>query len=373
MTDDGLDNDVVRPVTYTITRSPRVLFINDWSSEDYGVQWMFDGLCDLLGWNHVIEWPFNPYHHLSQFEPRGYDSELSYPRQFLDECQIVEMLKALLIDVVVISSGRTMTQETAFHLAPWLASATTGIAVLDMEDNSTLTVEAYEQHHDLRPALRAIFKREAQAADLHRPVPVHPLPFSYPRSRVQSVWPKDDDAPLVFYHAHDWGWANDSPRHRMVRALSERFGSLADVGLSCETRAPGEPPPGRLDGEEYHRRLGRARIGIALNEGGGSDNNRYWETVAHGCVLVSDRPRHEIPDNFIDGEEAFFYYSIEEALDICARLQADPVLCERVAAAGVRKLLACHTTAARAFYLLRKTAEAYIAYTGKYPSWIRAI
>lgn len=345
-----------------LSRPPRVLFISAWDGQDYGCGWMLDGLCELLGWRNVIEWPHNPYHHLPPLQIRQYDSELHYPRQFWDESEIRDILRAGGIDLVVLSSTRMVALGTYRQLEPWLHCSTTGLVVLDMEDSRELNCRALFPTDML---VRAVFKREWYPIDYGVPVPVLPLPFSYPASRAVAPWQKPIAGPLVFYHAHDWGWAPDSPRHRMAAALRERFGEDADVGLSEE----GGTRQGRLSNVEYHQRLAGAKIAVALNEGGGSDNNRYWESVAHGCVLVSDQPRHGIPDNFVDGQEAFFYQSIEHAVEIIARLAEDDALRLRVATAGFAKFWNTHTTAGRARYLLQSVAELCLA-NHYAPPWV---
>jgi len=347
-----------------MSRLPTILYLNAWDSEDYGVQYLYDGLCDLLGWQQVIDWPSNPYLHKRPFEERDYDADLGWPDHHFHEHHIRDLLRAGAIDLVVLSSARTLALGTALQLLPWLGSVQAFVA-LDMEDSRE--ANAWQMPESLRSGLRVLFKREwtIDSAQQGPPgLPILPLPFAYPRSRMVGL-AKPDDGPLVFYHACDWGWESDSPRHRMVRALQERFGERADVGLSSCTD---KVWTNRLSNGDYHLRLWRSRIGVAVNQGGGSDNNRYWETVAHGCVLVSDRPRHEIPDNFVDGQEAFFYATPEEAVEIIARLDADPALYERVRQAGMAKFDAHHTTLARATYLLNGITNALLA-TGQRPRW----
>lgn len=64
---------------------------------------------------------------------------------------------------------------------------------------------------------------------------------------------------------------------------------------------------------------------------------RALEIVAVGGVLVCERT-DEAMSHFKDGEEAFFFSSIEELIAICRVLKADPELRERVQKAGYARL-----------------------------------
>lgn len=330
-----------------------ILFINDWGTEDLGSQWAYDGLCELLGWEQVIDWPSNRYCHAPQDEEPSNDSHLSWPERRFHEWEIRDLLMADRIDLVIIDSARDIAHGTAMQLRHWFGRSRLGVVLLDLEDYRHLTVTRYLEVPEIRQHVVLIGKRELMPdfARVTAGIPIVPVPFSYPATR-QYTPARPANAPLVFYHAHDWGWDADSPRHRLIRVLNRiraECGFLIDAGLSEEASRVGRVPV-----REYRARLRAARCGIALNARGGSDNNRYWETVAAGCVLISDRPRHVIPDNFVDGEEAFFVdeFTMETLRPLLQALAADPARAHRVAAAGQAKWLAQHTTAARMRTLL---------------------
>lgn len=347
-----------------LNKIPAVLYLNAWDGEDYGVQQIYDGLCDLVGWRNVIDWPQNPYLHKSPFIERQYDADLHWPTHHFQEYEIRDLLAARQFDLIVISSTRMVALGAVHQLRHWFSD--TPIILLDMEDSENLNAGVGVVDPEVAESVIALFKREWKPKHYDVQVPVLPLPFSYPRSRATGLM-KPAAGPLVFYRANDWGWKEDSPRHRMVRALKEKFGDQADVGLSSCTN---KVWTNRLSVSEYHNRLWASRIGVAVNADGGSDNNRYWETVANGCVLVSDKPRHEIPNNFEHGTEAFFYETIEEACEIIDMLSRDHGgLRQRVAAAGFAKFMQYHTTAARAAYMLEQTL-AQMAAMGRKPGWV---
>lgn len=323
-----------------------VLFISDPNTPDYGAQYLFDGFCDLLGPEHVVEWPHNPYHHVAPgAEMSG--AELSWPTRSWRSEDVRELLSAGAIDLIVMSSVRVGAMRAAEDFGIWLACSKRGMVVCDFDDAEPLTcTAALPRLREFAP-VTAVFKRELLPGRDYG-VEVLPLPFGYPRGRIVTDAIRADDAPIVFYRAHDWGWPADSIRHRMVQALRDAFGNRADVGLSEEQRAAGLKAPGRLSVADYRRRLAATQCGLALNQGGGSDTNRYWETVAAGCVLVTDRPRHVIPNDFEDGTEACVYTSVDEAVEQVRLLASDPDRRLQIANAGLTKLRAHHTTGARA-------------------------
>jgi hypothetical protein len=341
-------------------RPPRVLFVASWDTEDIGVQRVFDGFVDICGAENVIPWPHNPYLHRHASAPVFHDSDCNVPEKFLHEWQVVSLLRRRIIDLVVLSSERLIAEATAYTFRYWLELAQTGVVVLDCEDTTDLRVKGlFEKASEgLRRSLICIGKRELmspmtfEVPGQERHVPVIPCPFSYPERLMVPPSDKPPDGPLVFYRAHDWGWELDSPRHKMVHALREAFGERADANLSSEKHRTG-----RLSPEEYRTRMRSAKIAVAVNEKGGSDNNRYWEAVAAGCVLVSDHPRHIIPRNFVDKEEAFFYTTPEEAVEIIRELDSNPDVRRAVAEAGQAKMRAAHTTRARVMQILGAVVE----------------
>lgn len=355
-----------------LTRAPRVLFINAWDGEDYGVQYVFDGLSDMLGSENVIDWPSNEYCHHSPIGARSYDSQVSWPTKYLQEHDIRDLFIGGFIDLVVISSGRVPAHNTVAQWVPWMMNARTAIVLLDMEDSEELTVGGYFEIPPIAPGILAVFKREHREGRAYpSPAPVVPFPFGYPRSRAVGLGMlaakfQDLEAPLCFARLHDWNPQDQSPRRQLVTALREAFGDRAETGLSdCQDKVW----TNRLGVDEYHARLARSWCGVSMR-GAGSDTNRYWEIPAHGAILISDRPVHTIPNNFRDGAEAFFYDTPEQAVSIIRDLSRNPHRAMQIACAGYEKFLQCHTTTARAALLLATVAELYAQRAQRWPDWV---
>lgn len=353
-------------------RQPRILFIAATDGEDYGVQGLYDGLCDYLRAENVVEWPTCPFHHWPLWTQRTYDSQCNWPEVLYRESDVRAMLIAGQIDYVFVSSGRQPAASAALCLAPWFDHSRYGVMLFDLEDHGHMdAIDPYFSVPQIDRNVRLVFKREVSlGTKLECPVPISPIPFGYPRSRAYPPHLKRPDAKLVFFHANGWHWEDDqSIRGPLVRALKSRFGDQADVGISECSNGNWD---GRMMPDEYMDRLRACRIGISVR-GAGSDTNRYWETPAAGCVLVSDRPTHLIPDNFIQGKEAFFYDTVDEAIAIIEDLQANPAKLAAVAQAGYEKWMERHTTLARARFVLRQTALWHVARHSCLPDWCEEV
>src|SRR6266542_3913714 len=116
-----------------------------------------------------------------------------------------------------------------------------------------------------------------------------------------------------------------------------------------------DPVPG-VRGQEYLRELAATKVCLSF-WGAGDDTLRYWEIACVGSLLLAQRPRMPVPDNFIDRREAVFMQDdltdLVELLNYYCDHDAER---EAIAAAGRAKFLRCHTTSARARYFLNRLA-----------------
>lgn len=119
--------------------------------------------------------------------------------------------------------------------------------------------------------------------------------------------------------------------------------------------ALGHFQPRPMDKDQYNRHLAGALVGVSPR-GRGWDTYRYWETAYFGAALVAQRPQIEIPENFVDGEEAVFYDTPAELKERLVTLAADP---DRAAAIGRASRAAClarHLSVNRARTVLEAVA-----------------
>src|SRR5205823_6487012 len=110
-------------------------------------------------------------------------------------------------------------------------------------------------------------------------------------------------------------------------------------------------------GVDYMRELAATKIGLSF-WGAGDDTLRYWEIACAGSLLVTQKPRSPVPDNFIHRQEAVFVQDDLSDLVECVDYYCDhDGEREKIAAAGREKFLRHHTTVARARYVLDALKE----------------
>ncbi len=93
---------------------------------------------------------------------------------------------------------------------------------------------------------------------------------------------------------------------------------------------------GGLHGEAYGRFLNRCRIGWNRSIRG-EMNLRAFEVPACGALLLMERENLEVADFFVPGEECVLYGDDDLEM-LVAQLLADRARCERIAAAGHRRV-----------------------------------
>lgn len=129
----------------------------------------------------------------------------------------------------------------------------------------------------------------------------------------------------------DVGFAgNLNPTVQRERAgWLERVRRLAARGVRAEVK-------GGVHGADYGRFLNRCRIGWNRSIRG-EMNLRAFEVPACGAVLLMERENLEVRDFFAPGEECVLY-GADDFEDTVVSLLADRARCERIAAAGHRRV-----------------------------------
>jgi hypothetical protein len=129
----------------------------------------------------------------------------------------------------------------------------------------------------------------------------------------------------------DVGFAgNLNPTVQRERAAwLERVRGLAARGVRAEVRSG-------VRGADYGRFLARCRIGWNRSIRG-EMNLRGFEVPACGAVLLMERENLEVRDFFVPGEECVLH-GADDFEDTVASLLGDRARCERIAAAGHRRV-----------------------------------
>lgn len=308
--------------------APRILLLLHRDS-DYGTDTLYDGLCEILGEQQVVDFPWKPtLHGQDRARTMGYPCWFERGGETISLEGITAQLRDGEFDAVIYS-------DTLGNLEPTVVQslAEAGAQV------PWFVLDQWDQLGDYRPEItarlqgivpRAWFKREKLLGGDYGPN-THALPFSYPASYAGTPAP--------------WG---------------ERVGEFWAGKAACGTRPLvlpylqqhcGVDTTARYTQDEYRERLRTAALGLCLF-GNGFDTVRYWELPAHGVLLLAERPPIEIPHNFVDGESAVFFDDLAGLVERLEHLREHPDEAARIAAAGHAHWAAHHTHTARARQLL---------------------
>ncbi len=321
------------PTLHTAPPRLRVLLVLP-ARAHYGLDVLFDGLCEVLGEQQVVEWPWKPSLHGQA--PADFTS---YPCLFArdgaprTDDDVFALLEDGYFDFVLIGHFELHTMpEAAQRLGRSLRR--TPFYIVDQEDGA-----ADYREHVLgvlgRRDMAGYFKREMLVAHDYGPG-VWPLPFAYPAHRARIT-----DAPRL----QDVFWAGQRAagmRRPYIELMEKELGRRFDAHLTPEA---------------YSAALCGAHTGLNLF-GLGFDTVRYWELPAHGCLLFSERSPLRIPDNFVDGESAVFFDEPASFLEKLRWIIASPADAARIADAGRQHFLTHHTHAERARQLLARILTA---------------
>lgn len=306
----------------------RILFLIP-PEPNYGLDVLYDGLCDLLGDENVIDFPSKPTLHGDRpLVQANYPCMFRRKSQGLPPDEIVARLAKGDFDIVLYGDVRgTLDAAGLPHL---LRHVTAPIVFVDQEDTPVDHSQERETHLGVRFALQ--FKRE-KLSGIRYPARTYPLPFAFPESYIPQHPPAHRE------HAVFWaGHRMFGLRKLYLEYVEQQFGLRLDRLL----------PP-----EQYAVEMISSQIGLSFF-GFGFDTVRYWEIPAHGCMLLAERPPIEIPENFKDGESAVFFDDLPELSKKLEYYLAHPSEVQRIAEAGHRLLLRHHTGKARAEQMLAR-------------------
>ena len=353
----------------------KVLYITD-PGLDYLADQLYTGLCKLLGWENVIDFPHKAYYHdplrRAYFLPQN-------PGPPYDRDDVIGLLDAHAIDLAVLSSPRRQAVEALDTLSRHARFPV--LALVDGEDDRTLRHALFERYpfglyfkREMAPVagvgVAAAVRRWLSAAPGLRQR-VWPLPFSVVLESIPSAHQADKDYDVsyagrvshpkrvraVAMLRHDptlrfAGGVYADPTDRISKLAAGPFAKLraklkGDRYLSDAERGT------KLSSDEYYRLLHRSKMALSIR-GGGFDTLRYWEIVASKTMLISERPDIVIPDNFVDRQHAVFCRpDLRDLTELVHFYAAHDGEREAIAARGHAHLLAFHTCERRAEYFMR--------------------
>ncbi|BBO79764.1 hypothetical protein DSCO28_03300 [Desulfosarcina ovata subsp. sediminis] len=321
------------PVWQGNPRKMRILVITH-NNSDYGMDTLYHGLCNLLGKQNVIEFPWKPTLHGQCVESaNNYPCVFHYPGEKSCVKQLVRELKAGRFDLIIYADvvGFKHQEEVRQLLR---AAQNIPLILYDTWDDC-YTPDKRIQHYIGGRRFDIRFKREFLLGANYESKTL-PLPFSFPE-RYLTKGARVKKTNSVF-------WAGKKIyglRPLYIPYLEKRFGWRLDK---------------RFDQQTYQTLLRQSHIGLSFC-GCGFDTVRYWELPANGVMIMSERLPIGIPYNFTDGESAVFFDDLkdmEDKLDYYLRHFDEA---GRISDAGHRHYLRYHTSTARARQFLGAVCE----------------
>ncbi|HEO71225.1 MAG TPA: glycosyltransferase family 1 protein [Candidatus Hydrogenedentes bacterium] len=309
--------------------TPRVLMLVTPGKPHYGMDVLYDGLCTVLGVDHVTEFPWKPTLHGAPASNQGnYPCLFDHPGEPVDAEALLAQLGDGCFDFVLFCD---LDREIDAALARRIVAAAADVPlfIVDVQDDpvdNRADVEVYLQRADIK----AYFKREMLACRDYGPT-VFPFPFAYPDRLVADDITGPRTEPLFWAGHRLYGL-----RRLYLEYLEKRMNRRLDKVY----------PP-----EQYLKALRKTCIGLSLF-GFGYDTVRYWELPAQGCMLLAERLPLCVPHNFRDAESAVFFDDLKELEEKLAYYLEHAVEAAQIAAAGHTHLKQFHTGSARARQLL---------------------
>ena len=360
----------------------RILFLTD-DALDYASDPLYVGLSRILGNDRVVDYPYKRSFH----DPEARVWCLAQrPGRRCGREEITDLLRERAFDLVCLASFRRESLDECTRLYGQVPFPP--MVFVDGEDGAHL-------RHDVvrRFPIRVYFKRDyvwkmgSRLRDLgavawtfrgdralfERTVPL-------PLSLVSDTLPdcggvkKEID---VSYR----GRASHPRRVKAVEILSNMAGVRFSGGVYASpddrayklkhgaverlrTKVLADGPAPEADRqkkqrpEDYYREIAASRIAVALRGGGLTASLRYFEIVALGTMLISDRPETLLPNEFLDRRHAVFCSPDLSDLESLARYYLREEK-ERAAitSEGRAHLLKYHTCERRAEYFLDVCAK----------------
>jgi SAM-dependent methyltransferase len=191
---------------------------------------------------------------------------------------------------------------------------------------------------------KAVFKRELnrcfrEAADQR----IFPLPFAAEQRYLSNeVFAKD-------LHVSFIANMGTNPWRHSIHQRLQNLHLPGVVSGTTNERAYSEtrPKSEAIETPLYRQLLRRSRISVSV-AGAGYDTARFWEILAARAMLFTQQLDIVIPQGFTDGHDCVTFRSLDEFDEKLVFYMNRPELVAQIAERGHQRLLAHHTTQARA-------------------------
>jgi hypothetical protein len=310
------------------------------SGIDYLQDGLYNGLVSLLGKTKVMDWPRQARFHEpinASISNLGFYAQAE-PVRPKTTWGLRRQLRSGRFGMVVVAAGR----KGAFTVWCDLMDACRHLPAVFVDGGDHIELAgqlAWERKVKLRKTVLTrrnfdlVFKREHRGQETNHPQ-ILPISFCLPENYYQPGQSQTKMREVVF-----WGGESSASRIAAIHKLK----GVRDFERNRSSI---------FRNQDYLRELATTKVCLSF-WGCGDDTLRYWEIACVGSMLLAQKPRSPVLNNFIHLQEAVF------AQDDLANLVAQVnYYCEhddereKIACAGRNKFLKCHTTTARARYFL---------------------
>ena len=321
----------------------RILYIDRPKSE-YVQEFLYTGLCKVLGTENIIEYPWNVRMH---FNHRPYPKNLS--KFSIDN--ILGSLQAQFnreYDAVIVASCNPYTIKKYYEIMDNIDDSIPRIFI-DSGDYPKLAGdldrlggrELFDEIVQKKP-FDLIFKREYVLSEDY-PTNVYALPmcFNY------DLMPKLDHK--YKYDVAFWAVETAKIRSDALDLLEDKFDCKSNGTVRNQVMKKY-----KRKGAFYLQEIASSKIGLNFR-GGGWDTLRFWELTGMGCFVISQKLNIQIEHPFIDGEEIVYCKDdLSDLIELCEYYLAHDDERERIAKNARLKVEQYHTDTARAQFVLEK-------------------
>lgn len=345
---------------------------------DYLADQIYTGLCKLLGWENVTDFPYKPHYHDPAYRVPSLPQNPGRPYE-LDE--IIAKLERNEYDLLVLSTSRPQTIEILKNL--WQKVNLPPRVLIDGDDHSQLRKDLFDRFR-----LSLYFKREYHLSWVQRTMTgwirryrefrghrelfhrTYPLQFSVNLETVPDVngIQKDIDLSFVGHISHRSrvravnflrsskdirfkGWVYAVPSDRKSKLAVGPLSILKEK-IKWDPRIPESEQGVKLSYQDYFNLLARSKMALSIR-GAGFDTVRYWEIVAAKVMLISEKPFILILNNFEHKKHALFCRSDFRDVPKLVRIYTrDDSARKQIVDAAYEHLLHFHTCEKRAMQFL---------------------
>lgn len=322
--------------------------------QDFGEQFLFTGLCQLLGDENVVTYPYKKTYYgeiandyVLDDGKTGYTEPTAWvvPKK-ANKYEYDDIKKRMdEFDIIVLSSPRTYAINAAKQIAKDFNGFPKPLIFTEHEDGDNIRFDIIQR---FRPSV--VFKREM--TELIKGI--FPLPFSssYEGFPNYDDEKKEIDLFALFGNTHE---LRANTVAKILDAKLDRLGYNVQVGIDTglhEYRKSFFHIPPLQPWKEYMRSIARSKIALAVR-GWGRDTVRRWEIPAYNTMMLECDCGILTPNPFVDKITCVnFKADLSDLVDkILYYLEHDEER-KAIATRGHEHLLKYHTNEKRAAYFL---------------------